>query len=400
MTWERGIDMAIELDKHGLRSYELRKKRLKRQLVRIGILLSFFLIVAGVFIIKHLLTKNYTAYEVMHTIERQDSISARYISYGTGTMRYSRDGAMAFSSNGAMLWNGTYEMKDPIVDICDTYVAIADRGSKQIQIYNEKGSVTNISVLHNIKKVSIAAQGVVAVLLEGDGVDYIELYQEDGKQVVATRTVNEKNGYPIDIALSDDGKKLVTSYISFYDGALQSNIAFFNFGKVGENYTDKVVGGYDFVQTIFPQVEFVNSEIVCAFGDNKIAVYKIKEIPSSVFEQTFESEIKSIMYSTKYIGVILNNYEGEEKHRILIYDLSGNLVLEEDRNLDYTSISISGEDIIMMNSTTMSILTIKGKKKFEHTFDKNISHVFPVNNKDKYILIDDTHMAEIKLIEE
>lgn len=392
--------MAIELDKKVLRSYELRRRKYKQRFVWILIIIILLGIIAGAFVMRQMLVKKYTGYEVVHETKRQDSTSAKYMSYGTGILRYSRDGVMALSGNGTILWNGTYEMKDPIVDISGKYVVVADRGSKELQIFNEKGNVSVITVLNNIKKVEIGEQGVVAVLLDGSGVDFIDFYREDGVHLVGTRTINEDHGYPVDITLSKDARKLASSYFLFNNGILQSNVTFFNFGKVGENYVDQRVGGYDYPQMLIPQIEFINNEIVCAFGDSQISVYKMKEIPSLLYEKTFDTEIKSIMYSEKYIGIVLNNYEGEEKHKLLVYDLSGGLVLQENDNFDYDSISMYGEEIIMVNNTNLSILTVKGRKKFDYTFDKNIVHVFPVNGTDRYVIIDDINIEEIRLIEE
>lgn len=392
--------MAIELEKRELRLYEVRKKKYKQRVAIItitGVLLS---LIVGTFIIKQILDKNYTTYEVIHSTKRQDSSSANYVSYGSGVVRYSRDGAMAFSSDGTMLWNGTYEMKDPIIDVCENYVVIADRGYKTLQIYNGKGGVSNISVLYNIKKVEVANQGVVAVLMEGKGRDYIELYKEDGTFLVDIATTNSRDGYPLDISLSSDGRKLVTSYTAITNGVLQSKVTFYNFGEVGKNYIDQLVGSFDYGQTLVPDVQFVTNNRVIAFGDNKFSVYRIDETPSLVFESTLESEIKSIMYSENYIGFVLNKLEGEEAHQLIIYDLEGNILSKLNGNFTYNKISISGDEVIMVSDTSCTLITVDGDKKFEYSFDKNINGIYPVNNKDEYILIDEVNMDKIKLMEE
>ncbi len=392
--------MAIELEKRELRIYEIRKKKYKQRVAMITIFLLLIGLIVGTFIIKQILDKNYNGYEVIQSTKRQDSTSAKYISYESGTVRYSRDGAMAFTSDGTMLWNGTYEMKDPIIDICDKYVVIADRGSKTIQIYNGKGNVSNISVLYNIKKVEIANQGVIAVLMEGKGRDYIELYKEDGTFLVDIATTNNRDGYPLDMSLSNDGRKLVTSYTAISNGILQSKVTFYNFGEVGQNYIDRLVGSFDFGQTLVPDVQFINEKTVVAFGDNKFSVFNMNETPSLLFEKAFESEIKSIMYNEKYIGFVLNNLEGEEKHQLLIYDLEGNVLTKRNNNFNYNQISISGDDVIMVSDSSSTIVTVYGDKKFEYTFEKNIVGLYPVNNKDEYLLIDDVNMEKIKLVEE
>lgn len=392
--------MAIELEKRELRSYELRKKKHKQQMTLIVAIGLTIAVILGTFLIKQILDKNYTAYEVVNTTKREDSSSAKYKSYKSGVVRYSRDGIMAMDSTGKMIWNGTFEMKNPIVDICDDYVVIADRGSKLLQIYSGKGQPQNIPVLNNIIEVKVANQGVVAVLMEGNGSNIIEMYSEEGKWLAELRTTNVKNGFPVDMDLSEDGRTIVTSYMFLNNGIVQNKVTFRNFGPVGQNYVDQVVGTYDYGQTIIPQVEFVDNNIAAAFGDHKISIYSVNNVPKLIYEKEFESEIRSIIYNKKYIGVVLSNSQGEEKNQFIIYDMKGNVVLDQKNNYEYKTISFSGEDIIMYTETGCIILTLNGSKKLNITFDRNISYVFPVDNKDKYILIDDINMEEIKLIEE
>lgn len=391
--------MAIELEKRELRSYELRKKKHKQQMTLIVAIGLTIAVILGTFLIKQILDKNYTAYEVVNTTKREDSSSAKYKSYKNGVVRYSRDGIMAMDSAGKMLWNGTFEMKNPIVDICEDYVVIADRGSKLLQIYSGKGQPQNIPVLNNIIEVKIANQGVVAVLMEGNGSNIIEMYSEEGKWLAELRTTNVKNGFPVDMDISEDGRTLVTSYMFLNNGIVQNKVTFYFFGPVGKTYEDQVVGTYDYGQTIIPKVEFVTNDTAVAFGDRKISVYTFNNVPKLLYEKEFESEIRSIIYNEKYIGVVLSNNEGEDKNQFIIYDLKGNVVLDQKNNYDYKTISLSGEDIIMYTETGCIILTVNGREKFNYTFDKNIYYVLPVNNSDRYILIDDVNMEEVKLTE-
>ncbi len=389
--------MAIELEKRELRSYEIRKRK-RKQLVTI---LSVVIIIAAVgfitFIVNLILHKNYTSFQVLHSTERNDSDSAQYERYGTDVIRYSRDGAMAMDGAGNLLWNGTFEMKDPIVDVCDKYAAVSDRGYKTVQVFNGNGGMTTINVLNPIIKTEIANQGVVAVLMDGDGVNYIEIYSEDGESLVDTRTVNKKDGFPVDFSLSNDGRKVVTSYISINDGNMQSKITFYNFGEVGKNYVNRVVGGFDYGQTIIPNIEFINNNTVCAFGDDRFSIYSMEQTPKAVYEETFKVEIKSVFHSEKYVGFVLDNVEGDDKYRIRLYDLKGKTILNKTMNYDYDNIFLSGEEIILYSNLEWIILRSDGKEKFHYTFEKEISYIMPVNNMDRYIIIDNLNMEEVKL---
>lgn len=390
--------MAIELEKRDLRSYELRKRKHKQVITAITIVTIIISLGLIGFFVKLFLNKNYSKYEVLHSMERSDTSFSRYESYGSGIIKYSKDGAMAMDGAGNLLWNGPFEMKDPIVDITGKYVALADRGYDTIHIFNGNGGMETVNTNNRIIKIEVANQGVVAALLDGPDVNYIQLYTEEGSMPVDIRTLNEKDGYPVDIALSQDGRKLVTSYVSILNGVTQSKVTFYNFGGVGQNYIGKVVGGFDFGQTIVPDVDFINNDTVCAFGDDKFSIYSMKEKPELVYEEKLSAEVKSIIHSEKYVGLVLNN-DGEEKNRIVIYDLKGKVIFNETTNLDYNKILISGDEVIAYSDNEWNIWNLSGSKKFHYTFDANISYILPVNNVDKYILVDDTSINEIKLLE-
>jgi len=93
--------------------------------------------------------------------------------------------------------------------------------------------------------------------------------------------------------------------------------------------------------------------------------------------------------------------EGEEgtPGQILLYDLKGNKVLEHELDFEYDKIFLSGDDIIMYDNLSCRIMKINGKEKFRYTFAANISALYPINNLDRYFLINASEISEIKLAE-
>lgn len=389
--------MAIEFNKRQLRSYEIKVQKKKHIKIFITVLLILLGIIIAVIALKFVLQKNYSSYQVINTTEREDSTSAKYISYQDGVLRYSRDGAMAMNAAGDMLWNGTYQMKDPIVDISGKFVAIADRGYKTVEIFNGEGGMNTVEVLKPIIDVKIANQGVIAVLMEGKETNYIYLYDKEGVKLADKRTVASKDGFPIDITLSEDGRKLVTSYVATNSGEVQSKLTFYNFGKVGENYEDKTVGAFDYGKTIIANLEFLDNDTVCAFGDDKFSIYSMKEIPKLVYEEKVPSEIRSILFNNQYVGFVLNNHEGEQQYKVLLYDLNGKKVLDKNMSFNYENIYLSGNHIIMHTNLEWVIWDTDGNEILRYTFDKNVSYILPSTSERKFIIINDLKMEEIEL---
>lgn len=390
--------MARDNEGQSKRDAKNRIKRYKRRRRLIITILFIILLCGAGAYLYHLYNRNYQNYEVVNTIESTGEGIIGYLSYGSAIIKYSRDGAEAIGANGSRIWNGSYEMKEPIVDTCGEYAVIADKGGKTLKIFDKGGTAGSITTLYDIVKVEIARQGVVAVLMKENKTNYIYLYDVDGTILVDKATDVNKNGYPIDMSLSNDGEKLVISYLSVTQGELVSTVAFFNFGEVGQNYTDRFVGGYEFNDTIVPRVTFLNNNTVCVYKENGFLLYAMDEIPNLVHEEKFEENIRSILYNDNYAGIVVEG-EGTQKNKLLLYDLSGGKVLERKLDFDYHTIFLAKEEVIMYDNLTCIILKTNGKKKFEYNFDGNITALYPINNIDRYFLIGSSGISEISLVE-
>lgn len=390
--------MAKDNEGQSLRDYENRKRRYKKRRRLIVSIFTIILLCGASVYLYHLYNRNYKSYEVIHTIENAGEGAVNYLSYGSSVIKYSRDGAEAIGEKGSLIWNGSYEMKAPIADSCGKYAVVADKGGKSIEIFDGSGIAGSITTIYDIIKVEIAAQGVVAALMEDGETNYIYLYDVDGTVLGEKVTDVNNSGYPIDFSLSDDGEKLVISYLSVTQGELISTVAFFNFGEVGQNYTDRFVGGYEFNDIIIPRVTFLNNNTVCVYKENGFLIYSMDEIPNMVHEENVEGSIKSILYNESYCGVVVAN-DGAESSKLMLYNLSGHKVLDRSLDFDYQTIFLSKEEIIMYDNSTCNIMKINGNQKFKYTFDNNITAFYPMNNIDRYYFIGAAGISEISLVE-
>ena len=295
---------TIETDEEELNT-KIRKHRLK--IIKIILLLLALAAVAalGIFFFQKL--RKYNSYTVEKSVERQDTAGSQFLAYGNGFIKYSNDGAIYTDANDEVYWNQTYEMKEPMADVCEDYVALADRGGTEIYIMNQAGMQGKIETPMNISGISVANQGVVAVWMESDGENYIRMYDKNGKNLVSGAFYTEKSGYPLDISLCNDGKKLAVSMLTVNNGEVCSTIKCYNFGSVGQNEIDYMVGSFDYPDVIIPQIEFTDNNRLVAFGDSKIILFSGTQKPEPDDEIALNQEIKSVFTSENYIGIIYNN---------------------------------------------------------------------------------------------
>ncbi|MCR5589972.1 MAG: DUF5711 family protein [Lachnospiraceae bacterium] len=365
----------------------------------------FYRIIIGVAIIIALIASAYynyqkmvyTDYDVTRKITYMEASNARYLKFGDNILRYSQDGASAFNIANDMLWNETFEMQNPIVDICNDYVAIGDYMGTTIYVYNSEGLQGSIDTSTPLKRFCVSGNGNVAVVLEDNEVTWIKLYDVNGTNIANDRTTMSKSGYPVCIDISEDGILLAVSYLFVDSGVLSTSVAYYNFGAVGQNEVDNLVSGYNYSGTVVSYVSFINADTSFALGDNKFTIFKGSEKPESIFEKDLDKEILSVFHNENMIALVYENEMGEHKFTAEVYDDKGNIVTAQEFDMDYSNMSLYRDLLIIYNSEACQIYNTSGLKKFDGTFDASALAVIPGSTKSRYLVVYGDRMEEIKL---
>lgn len=344
--------------------------------------------------------KTYTSCEVIERIERTDTEAAEFQEFQGNVLKYTKDGALYSDLSGKVIWNQTYEMESPRITLCADYLAIYEQGGSRIFIMNTIGQQGTIDTTMPVRRVSIANQGTIAVLMEDAGASYIHMYSRDGRQLAAGGLYIENSGYPLDIALSSDAQKLAVSMLDINEGNVKSAVIFYNYGTVGQNEIDNIVGSYSYSDMVIPSIRFVSNDRLLAFGDTEVIIYEGTQKPSVVQEIDCSYNIRSVYYNEKYFGLVYDNPSSAKGYRTDIYDTEGNLVLEQDFELDYTDIGFLQNNLLCIRNEKKCILyTMRGSKRFEYTFDRSIYNVISGSSQRDYLFILNGETDRIKLKE-
>lgn len=341
--------------------------------------------------------RTYNNYKVRKTIKIETGTNSQYQAFGEFVVKYSNDG-ISYINGTETIWNEAYEMKSPIVDVCGDYLAIADKNSNTIYIFNKKGKVGEVNTSYPIIKIEVAQQGVVAALLEEASANYIELYDKEGNLIVSHKSLLSENGFPLSFSISNDGEKMMTSYLSIKEGSTENQVIFYNFSNVGKDEVDRVVGTFNqYGETIVPAVYFVSNEDAIAIGDNVLTIYKMKEKPTNRKEIKFDKEIQKVFYNEKYVGLIFENSKGDTPYKMEVYSLSGEKIMSKEIEMNLDHVKFAGKNVLMYDDVTCELISLKGVVKFKHVFTKQLDAIVPMESTNTFLLMTKNKIEEISL---
>ena len=384
---------AMDMDEYKQKIREHRLKILKRTLVTA---LIIFVIIAGLFLF--LALRHYEDFDVNSTVERSDTAATIFEEFQGNILKYSNDGALYTDTYNERIWNQTYEMAKPTIDMCEDYLVIYDKKGTQIYIMTSQGLVSNIETTMTIEQVSIAAQGTVAVLMGDQSNSYLVVYDKNGKELVNGAIYGEDGGYPIAIALSNDAIKLAVSMLDINDGNVKTTIAFYNFCSVGENEIDRIVSANSFSDMVIPQLDFVSDDRMVAYGDSEIAIFEGTQKPKLAQEIPLTGEAKSIFNNNKYVGVVYSNNDEKLTHHVAVYDMHGFTVMEKDFSQEYTEIGfLSNNEVCILNNHSCDIYTVRGIYKFHYDFDEELYKVISGGTGLNYTIILENSTEKVRL---
>lgn len=337
----------------------------------------------------------YNTYEVLNSFERSDTMTTQYTEFLRYVVKYGKDGISCVDSNNRLVWNQTYNMQNPIVDVCEGSIAVAEENGTDAMIFDETGLQGSVQTRLPIQQISVSEQGVLAVLLEDGDVMRLNLYNKKGEELVNSKFELQDAGYPLRMSLSADATKLAVTFLQVQDGSINSCLAFYNFDSVGENHEDHLVAAKTVPGMVIPNVEYLDSTHCFAVGTGQIFLYAGKQIPEQIAEVTVEREIQSVFHSDQYIGLVLKG--SEETYALQVYDTQGKMKFETEFSLEYSSLKFSGSNILIYNEFECIMLNEAGKIFYTGTFEESVSNLYTLSGNNRYIVMHASRTDQIRL---
>ena len=378
-------------------NYELRLSRHKRNIVKKTVITVVAIAAAVTAVGFYIEKRSYHNYKVVQSSEQEDVVSTSYIEMDGDILRYSPDGVSLVSDKMSTLWSETYQMQNPVADVNGTRAVIADKDGTTLEIYDKSGKTGSVTTSYSIIKARVSKSGLVAAILDGGDDTWIDFYSTDGSLIAENQTKIDDPGYPLDIAVSEDGVVMMVTY-QFVDGSdTTSYVAFYNFGDVGQNEDDRIVSGYKYEGVVVPQIQYLSNNRSIALKDNGFTIYQGSQIPKEVKTIETDKEIVSTFYDDDMVGLVFKNDSKDKQYIMEVYNTAdGKLKFKEDFNIPDTTIKLSGGNILMYNSSQMCVMNSRGVQKYLGSVDGTIKDFFKIG-MNRYLLVLDSGVDVIKL---
>ena len=367
----------------------------RKRLLRFSLIFIFFVAAVLLFLL-FTEKRTYRNYKVIQSSEQEDIVSTTYMEMDGNILRYNSDGVSLESKDLETIWRDTYSMQNPVGDVRGKHAVIADIDGMSMSIYDTEGLTGTVTTSYSIVKAKVSDDGLVAAVLDSNDTTYINFYDSDGELLAETLTEIDDPGYPMDVAISNNGVLLMVTFQFVDGGETTSYVAFYNFGDVGQNEDDRIVSGFRYEGTVIPEVHYLDGSSCAAIRDDGFTIYTGRQIPEEKITVKVDEEIVSVFHDDNTIGLVFRNEGSGKQYTMKVYDESGNRKFEKSFNIPYSRIKVSDSYILMFNSSQFCIMNNNGVTKYEGTVDGAIHDLIKVG-MNRYLLVLESGIKMIKL---
>lgn len=373
---------------------KIRKKRL-RKILLISIAIIIVAIVGIYFFLKY---QTYSYMQIVDTYESKSTDNADYKQCMEGVLRYSKDGVALLSKKGEEIWNQPCQMRNPIVEMCGHSIVVGDKGGTSIFVFEKKGLKGEMQTTRPIEKLAVSSQGIVAAILKDEETPKVMCYDAKGNVLVEHNVSPKSTGYPMDIALSEDGKVLLVSYLYTDGNTLTSKVTYYYFGDGTDEKANYQVLEKEFSGSVVPVTAFLDKNTSLVVADNGIYFFEGLKQPAQVASVNWEEEIQSIAYNDKLVATVVKS-ENATGYKLHIYNMKGEVLSTADLEREYTHIKIVEDEVILFDAQMCSIYMKNGVHKYEGKMDERILEIFPMAGLKKYMVINASGFREVRLVQ-
>lgn len=337
-----------------------------------------------------------TEYSDIRIVEEYSEIASansEFAYFSKDILRYSRDGVALYNKKGEELWNYPCQMQSPSVDICSGTAVIGDIGGTSIIVLTEEGVKGEFATARPIERLAVSAQGIVGAILKGETTPHVCCYDAKGTVLVEQKASLANTGYPLDLALSANGKQMIVTYFSVSGGAISTDVVFYSF----ENDTQEhEIARKTYKDTMIPSVSMLDGSKVVLAGDNKLIFWKNAKEPKEICTITIDGELKQCVTQNNMTAVVVKG-KSSKGYELRVYEGDGSEAFSTSFTGEYSNIKVAGGKVILYEGERCLIYNMYGVKKYEGSIGADIKDLVPQGGWNRYLFLGADGMQKVQL---
>jgi len=325
------------------------------------------------------------------------------VSDGTGFFALTNGIVTRFDNSGSLSWEHPINHLNPTFVTAGSYVAVSELRGRNFQVFGSRGLLYTIAFENDILNYHIAYNGYSAVMT-GSGNGYsINIFSASGDSI-KRKEVEERNLFPMSMAISSDGRVLAVSYLSVGEPVVVSYIcAYYIDENDAANYTDGLFALFSQVEgEIIYNVEFIDENHLMYSSDGRFGVYEVGpgQRARHIWSKTFDNRA-SFVEAVSGVGVAvafgqpLINRAGFEEGTFMVYGYNGNELAAFVMDGPITYLSSGLEAAIVGGGPlgrSFSAITYRNRVAWEYTATSDVLDFVVLDRPERVLMVTPTRM--------
>ncbi len=350
--------------------------------------------------------------QTMFSKEYSMSSKADFSVLGDNIFYVSKDGMIFLDKDGNTLWTDTFTMSSPYM-LCDgDYAAVADSGSKTVNVYDKSGKLYQVSAAGPITTFAVNPLGCCAVVCKVNDDYRVDVYSNTGETMFECARAS-KDGIPLGIDISNDGSVVAIALVNYYNNInINSSVLFYYTVKSEAQTTessDGLISAVEVPDALAGIVKFMPDNY-CIVASDKSLMYidcsgsakKDGEQPrfDKEWEKTFKNYITAFdIVNNKEIAIafgdavsVVDEQAAADENTVHWYNLRGREIGSAKSEERITDISSSDKGTIITSGKDFTAYNSHGRELWSYTAIQNVSGMRFYNSEDRAVLIAPTSM--------
>lgn len=326
---------------------------------------------------------SYTLAKTGNTVALERDGSTMTENLGDLILRANKEGVRGITAEGQVRWDVAYTMSRPYLSVAGTYAAVADRRGQEAVIIDQNGTATRVTAENPILFHGVNEAGILAlVTIEEDG-HSITLYSFDGSKLLKRRTYEKRDGVPVALALSADGQRMTTSFLSYAGTSLSSTVTAFDLSSSGTGLKDRILGSKKFDDTLISDLYYIGNHCVY-IGDHRIGALDTSSGCEESWEENLKYQIRAVAFGEEAFAVALGQgmagTGSAAEFDFWIYNGRGSILSKKNLG-GITGLTAAGDVFVCSNGRSYTAFDIKGSVRWYLDAEEDYYKLLPFGDK-------------------